>query len=237
MNILVIDNFDSFIYNFIDSVESMGHQTTVFRNDVNMNDIAKEIESHHIQAIVLSPGPGTPQSAGICLELIEMFKGVIPIIGICLGHQALAVALDGEVERDERPVHGKCTELEFPRSHYVFDGMPKSIQVGRYHSLRVTNIPVGFEVIATSEGDIQAMINETQGLLGLQFHPESVLTTQGDRLIQNCMKFAESTFAALISKTSTSEASTSETSSYAASTPKTMESTSAGNIINVTLGA
>lgn len=190
MNILVIDNYDSFIYNYVDSLRELGHAVEVVRNDVAIESITAKIAQLNCQCLVISPGPGKPEAAGACMQLIQELSGKLPIIGICLGHQALACSFDGVVTQDAVPVHGKRTGIKFDANHMLFSGINGSLSVGRYHSLKVSQLPPGFEVIAEADGIIMAMANDELGLLGMQFHPESILTTQGNRLIANSIDYA-----------------------------------------------
>ncbi len=190
MNVLVIDNFDSFIYNYIDSLKVLGHQVVTLRNTATLEEVITVVTENDCHCIVISPGPGQPQDAGVCLDLIRYFAGRIPIIGICLGHQALANAFGGDVVQDAVPFHGKRSVIQFSAAHTLFKGINSSLSVGRYHSLKVSAVPENFTVIATAGETIMAMANDQLGLLGVQFHPESILTTHGERLIENSMDYA-----------------------------------------------
>jgi anthranilate synthase component II len=187
MNILVIDNFDSFIYNFVDSMQKLGHQIVVVRNSISMESVQRLMLEHQIEGIVISPGPGKPRQAGVCLDLIKSLAGQLPILGICLGHQAIAQAFDVDVVKAEVPVHGKRSTLKLSK-HNIFKGFENGLHVGRYHSLIASGLPKGFELLASCDHEVQAMIHSSKGLIGLQFHPESVLTINGDRLIKNVLE-------------------------------------------------
>jgi anthranilate synthase component II len=186
MNILVIDNFDSFIYNFVDSIEKLDHQVTVVRNSMTLSHILDLVETLNIEGIVISPGPGKPEQAGICVALVKELTGRLPIFGICLGHQAIASAFAADVIQAKSPIHGKRSNLKISR-HRIFRGFEDGLSVGRYHSLIAKELPVGFELLASCDDEIQAMIHSTKGLIGFQFHPESVLTLDGDKLISNVL--------------------------------------------------
>jgi anthranilate synthase component II len=187
MNILVIDNFDSFIYNFVDSIQKLGHQVEVVRNSISLNALKCLLEDKNFDGIVLSPGPGRPEQAGICIDLVKALNGKLPIFGICLGHQAIGAAFDVAVVQSAQPTHGKRSALSI-NSHPIFKGLEADLQVGRYHSLIVETLPVGFELLASNDNEIQAMIHPQKGLLGFQFHPESALTINGDALIKNVLE-------------------------------------------------
>lgn len=191
MNILVIDNYDSFIYNYVDSLRVLGHTVTVVRNNLDLETIEAKIDALDCKCIVISPGPGKPQTAGVCLELIQAYSGKLPIIGICLGHQALAASYSGTVTQDSVPFHGKRSPISYVSEHALFDGIEGDLFVGRYHSLKVSTLPQGFKVIAQTNDTIMAMANDELGLLGMQFHPESILTAQGNTLIANSIAYAE----------------------------------------------
>ncbi|OUM95127.1 MAG: anthranilate synthase component 2 [Paenibacillaceae bacterium ZCTH02-B3] len=182
--ILVIDNYDSFTYNLVQYLGELGETVAVRRNDEI--DLAG-IEAMRPDHILLSPGPCTPNEAGICLSLIQHFKGKIPILGVCLGHQAIAQAFGGEVVRAERLMHGKTSSI-LHDGRTVFDGIPSPFTATRYHSLivRRETLPAELEISAeTPEGEIMAIRHKTYRIEGVQFHPESMLTEHGHRLLRN----------------------------------------------------
>ncbi len=182
--ILVIDNYDSFVHNLARYCRCLGHDTHIVRNDaISIQDIQIMGPSH----IILSPGPCSPDEAGICLEIIKSFKGKIPILGICLGHQAIGQALGGRIIRASNPRHGEAIELDHNQQG-LFSNIPKPLSVGLYHSLVIdpSTLPLSLKIDAQSQqGDIMAIRDCHQQLFGLQFHPESILTTHGKQLLAN----------------------------------------------------
>lgn len=183
MKILVIDNYDSFVFNLFQYLGELGAQPVVFRNDAPMEDF----ESAGADAVVLSPGPGRPEDAGACLDVIGKFAGHIPILGVCLGHQAIGLAFGAKVVRAERVMHGKVSEIRHSGKG-VFAGLPDPFPATRYHSLVIDpeTVPADLEVTAeTSDGVIMGVKHRTLAVEGVQFHPESVLTASGMALMQN----------------------------------------------------
>ncbi len=182
--ILVIDNYDSFTYNLVQYLGQLGEQVTVRRNDeIDLEGIAALKPDH----ILISPGPCTPNEAGISLALIERFKEEIPIFGVCLGHQAIGQAFGGEVVRAERLMHGKTSEI-YHDGRTIFDGIPCPFTATRYHSLLVKRetLPAELEISAqTSEGEIMGLRHKTYRIEGVQFHPESIVTEHGLTLLRN----------------------------------------------------
>jgi len=182
--ILVIDNYDSFTYNLVQYLGELGVTPTVKRNDaLRLGDIATLAP----EKIVISPGPGTPDEAGICLDLLREWGPRIPILGVCLGHQALGQALGGRVVRAGRLMHGK-TSLIHHTGLGVFRGLPSPFIATRYHSLLVEreSLPPSLEITAeTDAGEIMGLRHKTWPLEGVQFHPESVLTAHGKQLLKN----------------------------------------------------
>ncbi len=179
--VLFIDNFDSFVYNLVEEFYCMGAEVEVVRNDISHAELRPFIDRNAL--LVLSPGPGTPQDAGICVSLVERYRGVVPIIGICLGHQAIIHAYGGKIARAATPVHGKVSGLSHNKD-YFFAGLANPLAIGRYHSLVATAIPAPLKSIATSEGLSMCVIDAAAGVVGFQFHPESILTPQGSRLLK-----------------------------------------------------
>ena len=184
--LLFIDNFDSFTYNLVDEFRCLNHQVTVIRNHVDIDD-AERLALEH-DAVIISPGPGNPQQAGICLSLVKRLAGNKPILGICLGHQLIVESFGGKVDRAPVPVHGKASLVNHNQSG-CFANLPNPFNVGRYHSLIALDVPEGFEVTATVKDSEQELVmavhHKEKKLLGFQFHPESVLTTQGSRLLED----------------------------------------------------
>lgn len=182
--LLLIDNYDSFTYNLYQFLALRNQAVLVKRNDKITID---EIEQLAPQGIILSPGPGRPEQAGICVELIRAFSGRIPLLGICLGHQAIAIAFGGEVVQAEVIVHGKTSSI-LHESTGLFNELPQPLVVGRYHSLVVNsiNLPPALQVIAkTKEGTVMAVQHQNHPTYGVQFHPESILTPEGAGLLKN----------------------------------------------------
>ncbi|WP_087017602.1 aminodeoxychorismate/anthranilate synthase component II [Thaumasiovibrio subtropicus] len=188
--LLIIDNYDSFTYNLYQYFCELGIEVKVVRNDDV--DIAA-IEALSPTHLVISPGPCTPNEAGISLQAIRHFAGKLPILGVCLGHQSIAQVYGGEVVRADQPMHGK-TSLIRHNEHGLFAGLNNPLQVTRYHSLVVTQLPDCFEVTAwcpTAKGDgkiIMGFHHKQLPLHGVQFHPESILTEQGHELLANFLR-------------------------------------------------
>ena len=182
--LLVIDNYDSFTYNLVQYLGEMGEDVQVYRNDKLSLD---QIEDLDPSRIVISPGPCTPNEAGISVETIRRFGGRITLLGVCLGHQSLAVAYGGEVIRAPRLMHGKTSQIKHD-GKTIYRGLPNPFEATRYHSLIVNriNLPECFEISAeTAEGEIMGLRHKTLGVEGVQFHPESILTTVGKDLLRN----------------------------------------------------
>ncbi|MEH7305413.1 anthranilate synthase component II [Neobacillus drentensis] len=189
--ILLIDNFDSFTFNLYQYLGEIGEQITVFRNNqLNMEQI-KELNP---KAIILSPGPGKPEDAGICIELIQTFFNKIPILGICLGHQAIGAAFGGEIQRAALIKHGK-TSLITHQGTGLFQDLPSPLEVMRYHSLIIEkcSIPDELECISHSDDDqeIMAIKHRQFPVFGLQFHPESIGTPSGKQILNNFLNEIE----------------------------------------------
>ncbi len=185
--ILVIDNYDSFTYNLVQYLGEMGATLDVRRNDAVSLD---EIEQLAPEKILLSPGPGTPDDAGITLEVIRTFGPRIPIFGVCLGQQAIGQALGGRVVRAEHLMHGKTSPI-MHSGEGVFAGLPSPMEATRYHSLIVerSTLPGSLAITAeTEDGEIMGLRHKTWPLEGVQFHPESVLTTHGKQMLRNFLE-------------------------------------------------
>ncbi|HJR77428.1 MAG TPA: aminodeoxychorismate/anthranilate synthase component II [Nitrospiraceae bacterium] len=183
----MIDNYDSFTYNLVQYLGELGEDVRVYRND---KITVEEIESLKPSRIVISPGPCTPKEAGVSVETIRHFGGRLPVLGVCLGHQSLAVAFGGEVIRAPRLMHGKTSMIRHD-GRTIFANLPNPFEATRYHSLIVKreNLPDCFEISAeTAEGEIMGMRHKTLGIEGVQFHPESILTTAGKDLLRNFLK-------------------------------------------------
>ena len=186
--ILVIDNYDSFTYNLVQYLGELGEEIVVRRNDeVTVEDVATR---YRPERIVISPGPGTPDGAGASLGLIGHFAGRVPVLGVCLGHQAIGQAFGGRVVRAPQLVHGKATEICHD-GRTIFERLEYRFKAGRYHSLVVERetLPACLEVSATTpEGVIMGLRHRELKVEGVQFHPESILTTEGRKLLANFLK-------------------------------------------------
>jgi len=182
--ILMIDNYDSFTYNLVQYVGQLGEEVMVYRNDeISLEDI----EKLSADAIFLSPGPGTPEKAGITVDVIRHFYKTTPILGVCLGHQAIGFAFGADVVRAGRIMHGKTSGI-INDGRTIFKGLPNPFVAGRYHSLMLKRdfIPSCLEISAeTKEGEIMGVRHREYPVEGIQFHPESVLTPNGKRIIKN----------------------------------------------------
>lgn len=186
-NVLLLDNFDSFTFNLVEAFERFGATVRVVRNTIAAVD-AMAMAAQRDAIVVLSPGPGTPREAGCLLDLVALAKTRVPVIGVCLGHQAIVLEAGGCVTRAPEPVHGKSWRVEHCASG-AFAGLPNPLMVGRYHSLTTMNLPARFSVDAVSAGDglVMALSDLPSRQVGLQFHPESILTPRGDRIIANLL--------------------------------------------------
>jgi anthranilate synthase/aminodeoxychorismate synthase-like glutamine amidotransferase len=185
--VFVLDNYDSFTYNLVQYMGELGAEMTVRRNDELS---VEEVESLRPDRILLSPGPCTPQEAGISIPLVRHFAGKIPVLGVCLGHQAIGAAFGGHVVRAPQLMHGKTSPVQHD-GRSIFAGIPSPMTCTRYHSLIVADdgLPAELEVSArTSDGIIMALRHRQFPVEGVQFHPESVLTQDGKRLIQNFLE-------------------------------------------------
>ena len=183
MKIVIIDNYDSFTYNLSHLVKELGAEVTVYRNDQFELPQLKEFSK-----IILSPGPGIPSEAGLLLDVIHTYAGQKPILGVCLGHQAIGEAFGGKLENLSDVFHGLATPAHVVSDDPIFSGLPTDITVGRYHSWVVSKdgFPDCLEITAVSdEGQIMALRHKTMNIRGIQFHPESVLTPDGRKMLQN----------------------------------------------------
>ncbi len=182
--ILMIDNYDSFTYNLVQALAALGKEIVVYRNDQISID---EIEKLKPACIVISPGPGTPSKAGISVELIKRFASKIPILGVCLGHQAIAEAFGGKIVRAPRIMHGK-TSLIYHDGKSIYKGLPNPFEAVRYHSLIVEkkSLPSCFEISAWTDMDeIMGIRHKEYPVEGVQFHPESIMTKKGNDILRN----------------------------------------------------
>jgi para-aminobenzoate synthetase component 2 len=187
VRMLLVDNYDSFTYNLVQAFAAHGADVMVYRNDMISVDEGVSLEPTHL---VISPGPGRPDDAGVSLDMIAAFAGNIPVLGVCLGHQCIVQQQGGEIVRAERLMHGK-TSLIRHDGKTVFDGISQPFEVGRYHSLCADSesLPETLEITAeTDSGVIMGVRHKTLQIEGVQFHPESVLTPEGERLMTNFMQ-------------------------------------------------
>lgn len=186
MKIVIIDNYDSFTYNLSHLVKALGAEVTVYRNDQ-----FKLTDLQPFDKIILSPGPGIPKEAGLLMDVIAEYKGKKPILGVCLGHQAIGESFGGTLTNLSDVFHGVQTDIDITVDDYVFAGLSKRIPVGRYHSWVVDakGFPADLEITAVSEeGQVMALRHKTFDIRGIQFHPESVLTSDGKQMIKNWLE-------------------------------------------------
>ncbi|MGI8981785.1 MAG: anthranilate synthase component II [Pirellulaceae bacterium] len=187
--ILLIDNYDSFVHNLARYFQRLGQETRVVRNDaLSVADIRRMKPN----AIILSPGPCTPSEAGCSLEVVRSLTGEVPMLGVCLGHQTMAAALGGKVVRAKEPVHGRASQV-LHRGEGVFAGLPSPLTVGRYHSLVVEEASLPPELVVTArteDGVVMALSHREHPVVGVQFHPESILTDGGYELLANFLRLA-----------------------------------------------
>ena len=187
VRMLLIDNYDSFTYNLVQAFAAHGADVMVYRNDMITVDDAVALAPTHL---VISPGPGRPEDAGVSLQMIAAFAGKIPVLGVCLGHQSIVQQQGGAIVRAERLMHGKTSKIRHD-GKTVFEGISQPFEVGRYHSLcaEIESLPDTLEITAeTDSGLIMGVRHKSLQIEGVQFHPESVLTPEGDTLMTNFMR-------------------------------------------------
>ncbi len=187
--VLLVDNYDSFTYNLVQALRVLGAEVEVRRNDAVTVAEARALEPTHL---VVSPGPGRPENAGVSLEVLGAMLPHIPVLGVCLGHQALGALLGGRVVRAKQLMHGKASPI-YHDGRTLYEGLPNPFAGGRYHSLAVDEEGLPSDVMVsayTSEGQIMGLRHRTLPVEGVQFHPESVLTPEGNRLLRNFLDFA-----------------------------------------------
>jgi anthranilate synthase/aminodeoxychorismate synthase-like glutamine amidotransferase len=185
--LLLVDNYDSFTYNLVQAFLVLGADVRVHRNDEITVDAATVMAPTHL---CISPGPGEPEDAGVSKDMIRAFAGKIPVLGVCLGHQALVEVYGGSIVRADRLMHGKASKV-LHRGSGLYEGLPNPFAAGRYHSLiaRRESVPESFEITAwTEEGEVMGVRHESLALEGVQFHPESILTPEGPRLLEAFLK-------------------------------------------------
>lgn len=184
--ILLIDNYDSFSYNLYQLAGSVNPDIKVVRNDELSIEEIKELDPSHI---ILSPGPGYPLNAGVCEEVVLKLGGEIPILGVCLGHQAICEALGGKISHAKKLMHGKSSIVNISTDCKIFEGLNKRERVARYHSLIALNLPDCLSVTAKDDnGEIMAVAHKEKPIYGLQFHPESILTDSGEKMMRNFLE-------------------------------------------------
>ncbi len=184
--ILLIDNYDSFSYNLYQLAGSVNPDIKVVRNDELSIEETKELDPSHI---ILSPGPGYPSNAGVCEEVVLKLGGEIPILGVCLGHQAICEALGGKISHAKKLMHGKSSIVSINTDCTIFKGLKSRERVARYHSLIAVNLPDCLSVTAADDnGEIMAVAHKEKPIYGLQFHPESILTDSGEKMMRNFLE-------------------------------------------------
>ncbi|MCW2254586.1 anthranilate synthase/aminodeoxychorismate synthase-like glutamine amidotransferase [Providencia alcalifaciens] len=188
-NILLLDNVDSFTYNLVDQLRSGGHNVVIYRNTVSAAHILSVLDNMESPLLVLSPGPGKPSDAGSMPEVLNQVIGKIPVIGICLGHQAIIEAYGGHVSAAGEILHGKSSMATHDQQA-MFEGVDNPISVARYHSLVGSQIPEKLTICAQSNGMVMAVRNDDDRICGFQFHPESILTAQGAILLEKTVVWA-----------------------------------------------
>ena len=193
MKVLMLDNYDSFTYNIVQYLGELGADVTVVRNDeMPLADLVALVAAQGIERIVISPGPCSPAEAGIAVATIQHFAGKLPVLGVCLGHQAIGAAFGGDIVRAGQQMHGKTSVITTDQQG-VFAGLPQQFTVNRYHSLVIdkATLPACLTVTATSEdGEIQGVRHTTLAVEGVQFHPESILTEHGHAMLKNFLQAA-----------------------------------------------
>ena len=191
VRMLLIDNYDSFTYNLVQAFRAQGAEVMVHRNDmISVSEALASAPTH----LVISPGPGRPEAAGNSLQMIDAFAGKVPVLGVCLGHQCVVAHFGGSIVRADRLMHGKTSKVSHD-SKTLFDNLPQPFQAGRYHSLcaAADTLPEVLEVTAkTGRGEIMGVRHRTLKIEGVQFHPESVLTPDGEILMNNFMRMTAS---------------------------------------------
>ena len=191
MRLLMVDNYDSFTYNIVQYFGELGAQVEVFRNDeITVADIQARLNAGQLDRLVISPGPCSPAEAGISVAAIQHFAGKLPILGVCLGHQAIGAAFGGTIVRAQQLMHGKTSVITTTQKG-VFAGLPEKFTVNRYHSLAIerATCPDVLEITAwTEDGEIMGVRHQTLAIEGVQFHPESILTEHGHAMLRNFLE-------------------------------------------------
>jgi anthranilate synthase/aminodeoxychorismate synthase-like glutamine amidotransferase len=187
--VLFIDNFDSFTYNLVDDFCKRGCQATVYRADTDLEELKAVADRLDPDLLVISPGPGAPRAAGVSMAAVGWFQDRVPILGVCLGHQVIVEYFGGTVGHAPRPMHGKPSRVTH-NGQGLFAGIENPMQAGRYHSLAATRVPECLAVTAEFEGIVMGVQHKTLPVFGVQFHPESILTPAGGRIIENVLALA-----------------------------------------------
>jgi anthranilate synthase component II len=183
--LLLIDNFDSFSHMLADLIRQTGEQLIIKRNDLSL----EEIDAIDFQGLVLSPGPGTPSTSGNLMLILEKYVDQVPILGVCLGHQAIGEFFGARLVPNAVPTHGKVHTIRQTQTHFFTENLPEHFQVTRYHSLQLTDLPDCLEsILETESGEIMGMAHRTLPILGIQYHPEAYLTQYGIAIIQNWLR-------------------------------------------------
>ncbi|MCK5565873.1 MAG: aminodeoxychorismate/anthranilate synthase component II [Planctomycetes bacterium] len=189
VKVLFIDNFDSFTYNLVDEFGKRNCDTKVYRADTSLDEIVKVAADFKPDLLLISPGPGNPDSAGVTLAAIDHFKDKLPIFGVCLGHQSIIQYFGGKISHAPAVMHGKPSRITHSAKG-VFEGLENPLQAGRYHSLCAVTLPDCLEQTADFDGIVMGIQHKTLPIHGVQFHPESILTPTGGKIIENIIKIA-----------------------------------------------
>lgn len=187
--VLFVDNFDSFTYNLVDDFAKRRCQTRVYRADTRLDELKTIAAQFDPDLLVISPGPGNPDNAGVSLEAIDFFKDKVPIFGVCLGHQVIVQYFGGTIGHAPSPMHGKPSRVSHCEKG-LFAGIENPLQAGRYHSLMAQELPDCLEKTAEFEGVVMGVQHKERPIFGVQFHPESILTPAGGRIIENILQIA-----------------------------------------------
>jgi len=195
INLVLIDNIDSFTYNLVDEIRSLGIEMSIYRNTVAAQTVLDKLAAYDKTGptlLMLSPGPGAPSDAGCMPEVLQKVRGKYPVLGICLGHQAIVEAYGGVVARAPEVMHGKASQMSYAQTtetQSIFAGLSNPLSIARYHSLVATQIPESLKVIADIDGLVMAVLQPNDRMLGFQFHPESILTCDGSVLLMQSIAF------------------------------------------------
>jgi len=187
--VLFVDNFDSFTYNLVDDFGKRNCQTRVYRADTNLEELAAVAQTFEPDLLVISPGPGNPDTAGVSLKAVDYFKDKLPIFGVCLGHQTIVQYFGGAIGHAPEPMHGKPSRVTHNEKG-LFAGIENPLQAGRYHSLTAQKLPDCLETTAQFEGIVMGIQHKELPIFGVQFHPESILTPAGGKIIENVLHIA-----------------------------------------------